>query len=279
MDRIKNLMISLQINQRLFREIINQMNEQNIRKQFELIIEDNERVINELTVSCRQHLRLNINLSEEPNTSSLTLTLTDTNESQITNQTISESMSSANDLVIDDNSTIEEQAKRYRCQWPGCDYKTKFTANMDKHLCKHSNVRRYACDWPHCHKTYKQSNALVTHKRSHLGLKPFVCDFVGCHYRTNNRCSLPAHRKTHTGVKPFPCHWPQCLVTCSTITHLRDHQMSHRKEKPFKCDVCQQCFTKKSNMSAHKQSVHFGVKRVRNKTNSHINDDIESNYQ
>ena len=257
-------MISLQINQRLFREIIIQLNEQNIRKQFELIIDDNERVINELTNTCRQHFRFNTNSNLREESS-----VTASDEFLKTQNTDNEIIVTNNDFV-DKSELSEDKSKKYVCQWPGCDYKTKFTANIDKHLCKHSDRRKYICDWPHCHKRYKQSNALVTHKRTHLGLKPFGCEFVGCHYRTNNRCSLPAHRKTHIGVKPFLCDWPQCSVTCSTVTHLRDHQMSHRKEKPFKCDVCQQCFTKKSNMKSHKQSVHFGVKRVRNKTNCEV---------
>ena len=257
MEKFNELLISLQINQRLFREIVNQLIGQNIEKQFQLILDNNDRIINELRNTLRNHFHANSNTAQ----------LSRAVSAEEANEAVYRPMRDNPSELLVANERIVTEKFKYVCQWPGCEYGTKFRANLVKHLSKHSSDKRYVCDWPQCGKRYKQSSALTTHKRCHLELKPFKCDFIGCHYRTNNRSSLPSHKRTHNGIKPFICDWDNCSVTCSTLTHLRDHQMLHRKEKPFKCDVCEQCFAKKCNMTAHKKSVHLGVKRVRNKNN------------
>ncbi|XP_054162783.1 zinc finger protein 286A-like [Oppia nitens] len=253
LEKCKSFMISLQINQRLFREIITQLNDQNLRKQFELIVDDNDRVVIGLNYQIKQMCA-----KYDDNTASNCH-----NDHNVDNEDIGD-----NDNNVCQTSSrckdTNNKTKMKVCQWPGCSYETQYTTNMTRHMYVHSGNKPHVCDWPQCCKRYTQSSALITHKRTHMNLKPFVCDWIGCDYRTNNRCSLPAHRRTHNGVKNFACDWPQCSVQCSTRTHLWQHQLVHTKHKPFKCDVCDQCFAKKSNMKAHKMSVHLGIKRIRN---------------
>ncbi|CAG2101729.1 unnamed protein product [Medioppia subpectinata] len=257
LEKCKHLVICLQINQRLFHEIITQLNDQNIRKQFELIIGDNQRVINQLNDELRQTVPTddhNQHLIHNHNT-------------DVTQQVLDPKERPS--MATTGRTRRERSEQKKTCQWPGCGYETRFSANMSRHVSVHSGAKPYACDWPQCHKRYQLSGSLTAHKRTHLNLKPFACDWIGCDYRTNNRCSLPAHRRTHNGIKAFACDWPQCSVTCSTRTHLRDHRLIHTKDKPFKCDVCEQSFAKKSNMRAHKLSVHLGHKRIRHKNTTH----------
>ncbi|CAG2172704.1 unnamed protein product [Oppiella nova] len=234
--------------------MIPQLDDQNTRKQFDLIASDNHRVIAELSHELRQYT---LAVSADTGGSHAM----DTRPMRPTGD---EMVATNNECTPTEHTSAD---RTRRCSWPGCSYSTRFSANMTRHLYVHSGEKPYVCDWPQCHKRYQQSSALVTHKRTHVNAKPFACDWIGCDYRTNNRCSLPAHRRTHYGIKAFACDWPQCSVTCSTRTHLRDHRLIHTKDKPFKCDVCEQSFSKKSNMTAHKLSVHLGVKRVRNKNN------------
>lgn len=256
MEKFCELLVSLQINQRLFREIVCQLSDQNVGKQFQLILGNNDRIINELRNTFRNHFTANdSSYSSEANPSEAS--------DQPMGSVVGDQLCQQSASGSTDEATTGRVS--YACQWPGCEYESRFRANLAKHLSKHSEDKRYVCDWPQCGKRYKQSSALTTHKRCHLALKPFACDFIGCHYRTNNRSSLPSHKRTHNGIKPFACDWDNCSVSCSTLTHLRDHQLIHRKEKPFKCDICEQSFAKKCNMNAHKKSVHLGIKRIRNK--------------
>ncbi len=258
-EKLRKLINSLQINQRLIRESIKQLNEQNIKNQINLIIEENDKIITQLRNN------INININDKITCDSNPNILPKIN--LIKELTQNETQNNFKQFIETNDCVNGLKKKLYSCEWPGCGYETVIASNINKHFCVHSGEKRFVCDWPQCHKRYQQSNGLMAHKRTHLGLKPFACDWIGCNYKTSNRCSLPAHKRLHKGIKPFVCDWPQCSVSCATITHLRSHKLTHSGEKPFKCDVCQQTFTKACNARAHKKSVHEGVKRLRTKNN------------
>lgn len=52
--------------------------------------------------------------------------------------------------------------------------------------------------------------------------------------------------------RPFICQYDGCFYAAKRRDHLNNHIRLHNNEKPFKCDICDECFTQKSLLNAHK---------------------------
>lgn len=121
--------------------------------------------------------------------------------------------------------------KRFRCEFPGCEYQTHHKACFRDHVCSHTGEDQVECDI--CGKRMRKHH-MKMHLRIHSGVKNFTCEYCG--KRFTERKYLTRHRITHTGEKPYQCQFCGKKYTQrGTLTlHFRKHhpqEMSdHKKE-------------------------------------------------
>jgi hypothetical protein len=105
---------------------------------------------------------------------------------------------------------VHLQVRPFRC--PQCDKEFLTNENLIHH-CKniHANpedVVYYRCDWPECQFTTRYRSSLTVHRLQHLGIKEFVCQWPGCAHAFYTNKDLRKHRVCHTTT--YRCEWVGC---------------------------------------------------------------------
>ena len=80
------------------------------------------------------------------------------------------------------------------CNWPDCQYRSKYRCYMKKHQAVHRPERNHVCDWPECGKTFKSKIYLMEHINTHTNKVLYSCDYPGCSYQTPRTSSLYIHK-------------------------------------------------------------------------------------
>ena len=83
----------------------------------------------------------------------------------------------------------------FRCDWPGCEFETKFRKSYLGHRDVHKSERDFLCEWPECGKGFKNKKQLELHTRRHTNDKRYVCLWPGCQYSTTDSGNFVKHRK------------------------------------------------------------------------------------
>ena len=82
-----------------------------------------------------------------------------------------------------------------RCDWPGCEFETKFRRSYLTHRYVHKSERDFICEWPECGKGFKSKKQLELHTRRHTNDKRYICLWPGCQYSTTDSGNSIKHRK------------------------------------------------------------------------------------
>ncbi|XP_039300416.1 zinc finger protein 16-like [Nilaparvata lugens] len=121
-----------------------------------------------------------------------------------------------------ESSVAGKKTKLHSCAH--CSYKTPNSANLKRHIRKHTGETPFSCEF--CDYKTARSCLLKEHITTHTGEKPYICDF--CDYKSAKSEGLKRHIRTHTGEKPFSCEL--CDFKSSQLCHLKSH-MTHILEK------------------------------------------------
>ena len=118
----------------------------------------------------------------------------------------------------------------------------------------HGVDKKLKCD--HCDKTFRNEKLLKAHKKKTEKIPCEICaQIVG-------RSFMHIHMlKQHTDDKDNPFVCPTCKKGFATRATFDEHLKTHTGEKPHACDQCGASFAKKTNLKAHINSVHLGIKR------------------
>ncbi|KAF5282616.1 hypothetical protein FQR65_LT14211 [Abscondita terminalis] len=140
-------------------------------------------------------------------------------------------------------SNCETQEKLFKCNF--CHYFSNRSANLKRHMYKHSGERPFSCD--KCDYMCDDKTSLSRHYTKHTREKRFKCNI--CDYRSNYPVGLKTHMYKHSGEKPFGCD--KCDYRCRQKSTLVQHDRNHTSEKPYKCSFCDYSSSRVGNLKRH----------------------------
>ena len=184
-----------------------------------------------------------------------TSTITAENQSK-TPFTIQDSHSDTNTISQENSQTLV--TKKNICEI--CKKSFSTLGNMRNHITTiHQNIRPYKCEFPGCIKQYSILSRYQVHLRTHLGKKPFLCQI--CDKSFNEKGNLKTHLRFHSELRPFQC--PHCNKSYKTNGHLKDHiEIQHKMIKKYLCQTCNKKFGRISTLKAHIRT-HTGEKNYK----------------
>ena len=166
-------------------------------------------------------------------------------------------------LSLNAHKTVHS-GKLLACNWPGCEYRSKYKQYIKKHQSSHRPEKNYVCDWPECGKTFKFDCSLFKHMKSHTRtevlVKKYSCKWPECQFKTAYPRNMSGHiKRIHRSkrfiTKPdvFVCDWPGCQYTCKIKANLTRHQSVHSSERKYVCDwpECGKAYKHKNGFDEH----------------------------
>ncbi|XP_076130568.1 histone H4 transcription factor [Alosa pseudoharengus] len=147
-------------------------------------------------------------------------------------------------------TTIEGQ--RFQCSH--CSKRFATERLLRDHMRNH--VNHYKC--PFCDMTCPSPSSLRNHiKFRHSNEKPYRCDY--CEYSCKNLIDLRKHFDTHSSVPAYQCDYEDCDYATRSMQSIKSHyKRVHEGDVAprYKCHVCEQCFTRGNNLTAHLRKKH-----------------------
>ncbi|XP_035646201.1 histone H4 transcription factor-like [Oncorhynchus keta] len=94
-------------------------------------------------------------------------------------------------------------------------------------------------------------------KFRHSNEKPYSCEY--CEYSCKNLIDLRKHLDTHSTEPAYRCDLTNCDYTTRSLHSIKNHYKNvHEGDfvARYKCHVCEQCFTRGNNLTAHLRKKH-----------------------
>ncbi|CAL9730091.1 transcription factor IIIA [Monosporozyma unispora] len=119
-----------------------------------------------------------------------------------------------------------------------------------------SRAKRYFCDYDGCNKGFTRPSLLTQHQQtSHQGIRPFTCD--QCNKTFTRKSHLERHLISHMNDKDKPFHCPVCNKGCTTSQQLKRHEITHTKSFHCPYEGCSETFYKHPQLRSHILSFHL----------------------
>ncbi|XP_055621842.1 zinc finger protein 665-like isoform X2 [Toxorhynchites rutilus septentrionalis] len=152
------------------------------------------------------------------------------------------------------NGNLQEHVRmvhsgvKFPCKVCGIKLSTK--SSWKRHMKGHTE-EGFCCDI--CKEKFSSHSVLAKHKRRvhEQVAKNYIC--VDCGNTYDSNAALREHRVSHTDERRWECK--VCGMKFKRNHNLLNHKKTHLVEKPapsFKCQECEQEFTTKSALAAHR---------------------------
>ena len=204
----------------------------------------------------------------------------DNNSQEVVNENVDTERDNSEEQVI-------ESKKKYTCDYPECQYKTKKKNRLTKHSKTHlknnseetnnfsSNKKVLSvlnsssvCGF--CGESIKSDDYrehLKTHLKECLSSdgQRFVCNVKGCDYIKDKLHPklFVGHINGHKGVKPFNCGYCQKQFASEKSLSGHHYQQHDVTDEPLVCTIndCNKRFHTKAKLSQHQNSCHLKEKK------------------
>jgi DNA-directed RNA polymerase subunit RPC12/RpoP/ribosomal protein L37AE/L43A len=156
------------------------------------------------------------------------------------------------------NSHLESHSdeRPYPCPWEGCTSAFKRPQHLDRHYRAHTKDFDFICPWEGCGRGFVEKWLLDDHYRTHLRKKSYVCDYEGCTKSFQTQQTLQAHMAEHGVVRTFACLHADCDASFPRMEALEKHVERFHVAKNYPCIKCQQVFTSRKDLLAHRKDTH-----------------------
>ena len=175
-----------------------------------------------------------------------------------------------------------QPSKKFKCDVCNKEYSHKWS--LKRHLMQHMDRPKCSA----CHHYFKTDEELLKHnetKHSHTflcsdcgvsckrksdlnyhlasmhgtgSLPTKACPFDNCTKTFAKERRYQDHINKHIGVKAHVCK--SCSKSFYSSAYLGEHYKSCSKEVSFKCPICNQIFSYKTALNAHKRAEHDGIR-------------------
>ncbi|XP_051960614.1 histone H4 transcription factor-like [Xyrauchen texanus] len=160
----------------------------------------------------------------------------------------------ANNTKFFDHIRRQTSIEGQRFQCSHCSKRFATERLLRDHMRNH--VNHYKC--PLCDMTCPSPSSLRNHiKFRHSNEKPYSCDY--CEYSCKNLIDLRKHLDTHSSEPAYRCDFPDCNYSTRSLYSIKNHyKRIHEGDYTprYKCHVCEQCFTRGNNLTAHLRKKH-----------------------
>ncbi|KAK3509504.1 hypothetical protein QTP70_035158 [Hemibagrus guttatus] len=160
----------------------------------------------------------------------------------------------ANNTKFFDHIKRQTSIEGQRFQCSHCSKRFATERLLRDHMRNH--VNHYKC--PLCDMTCPSPSSLRNHiKFRHSNEKPYSCDY--CEYSCKNLIDLRKHLETHSSEPAYHCDFTDCDYSTRSLHSIKNHyKRVHEGDYTprYKCHVCEQCFTRGNNLTAHLRKKH-----------------------
>ena len=196
---------------------------------------------------------------------------------------------------------VHSDEKPFICNFPGCEFRSKYIVSLKQHKERHSSKRKFAC--PMCNKRFKTNYEMDRHiVRVHTAEKTVKCDL--CPHVTSLRSNLGRHRlekhmndgENGSGTLNEPtaaagddevsdgddssrsnddrqrklklegyyyCEYPGCTFKTKSKPYIDKHGLRvHTRQRLHSCSICSKRFFDEPSVIGHMRS-HTGERPFR----------------
>ncbi|XP_028664353.1 histone H4 transcription factor [Erpetoichthys calabaricus] len=160
----------------------------------------------------------------------------------------------ANNTKFFDHIRRQTSIEGQRFQCSHCSKRFATERLLRDHMRNH--VNHYKC--PLCDMTCPSPSSLRSHiKFRHSTERPFHCEY--CEYSCKNMVDLRKHLDTHSSEPGYHCEFAGCDFAARSLFSIKTHfKKVHEGDlvPRYKCHVCDKCFTRGNNLTAHLRKQH-----------------------
>ncbi len=151
---------------------------------------------------------------------------------------------------------VHTNERPYCC--PYCDYASRDTFKLKRHLRIHSGEKPYKC--PNCQLCFTQSNSLKLHmKHKHPIIELETINNIIEEEEEEKSSSISSssssfvqqqeQNQTINSSEIFECN--ECSMKFSSQQLLNDHFIEHTGERPLVCEICKITFARVHSLRSH----------------------------